>query len=450
VVITMSTAFVAPGDIPGTSRWSRLKRKTFSVIRRSALWVKHNVLKIGAAVAGTAIFRWVFPKTWGTISGYAVSAYHWTALKLGVAWYGTKAVVGSIFALIGTALGWVLGLALVAGIIYLLRKPLGYLGIGLGYVLGFIVAAGMFLLTVVFSVLGFGVLGVLFVVGEIYNLIDTYLIGTFRWLARTDKSLNWRQVNAIHLAEHKDNVAIRLLNWAGFGKLTADVPSDSSLSEGDIVVNDQWLRYPDGSLHLDENDEPVLKDDHDVLPIQERIARNDGGSEYYRSINSALMAKVIERTTKDALNPELEFPGARADITDDADPYTFPGTSFTPNLSIMDDFNASGVLPVEFDFTPYKNHKELLEAFQDLVAVSRTHEERAYWIGRVEMLSQFMGDKTRLRDHGRAWALVHRQYIGQQAEYPINVMRRGFMDMVEELEKQKAPANAKSGQGRQR
>ena len=240
----------------------------------------------------------------------------------------------------------------------------------------------------------------------LWSLLDTYLFGTFRWMSRKDRALTWNQIRDEHdtrWAARYDRVKGLFGNvvlgeyWPGPSAVdeavadvvVTEVPGEHKAEEGDIVV----------PVHVQ----------HDLDNLEAKVAEIDG------------------------VTPEGDVIAV-----DD----TFSLFDALPIMNTMANQMADGTIgsSTEFDFSPYKNHKELLEALEYMVNDVNTKEELAYWTGRVAMLRQYMSNPKRLINAQATWALIWHQYQSRQGEYPRQYMQAGVMDMAEELRKQKAPA----------
>ena len=108
----------------------------------------------------------------------------------------------------------------------------------------------------------------------------------------------------------------------------------------------------------------------------------------------------------------------------------------------MTSFSTDGIhTRTDFDFTPYKNHADVLLVLEYLHTTMTDPKEKSYWAGRIEALNYYQGDKN--LDHAdQWWALVFTKAKSRQADYRLPDVKTGFFAMVDELKAQKSTARA--------
>jgi hypothetical protein len=332
---------------------------------------------------------------WRSIGDAISSAGHraWEAIKFG----GRKTLEGLKF----------LGRQAVRGAKAsgnLALRGVGYLGAGIMWLALTILNVATALVVGVVMVLAMIIVGVLMLagvlIGKVIDILDYWVLGSFRWLA-LGRPAPFNEFLADRRAAALDKNMIRiekLGNWV-MRKFNLPTAEDyTRLLDDDIVVEDYDY------------------DPDDPIRIKQQQALED---------------KVAVRLQEDVDNKTMSFPGGRARMVDHDDPFA-EGTDYTASIPLMLAPENEGKTFIEYDWTSYVHDPDFPVMIDIMENTTMVPSEKAYWVGRREMIKYYKDNPDGLDEHGRAWAAVYHRYRKQTA-LPMKYIRTGFMDMVNEL-----------------
>lgn len=287
------------------------------------------------------------------------------------------------------------------------QRAVGFIGIGLGLVIKTALSVLSWALLIV-SVLVLGVVSglVFLVIGLIVGLnlvYDSYIHGTFSWLARKERratlgEYRFAREYAKEYESHK--VWNRVRNWAAKAfDIPAEQYDDVERYEDDIVVPDQAQKEEESPFNREmrEAREKYVKD----LPMADTFP----GAEIYDGVSM------------DGTQMEEENGWAK------------------PGFPIIKSVAADNLL--EHDFSVYEDLDQLLQVFEfygddnDL-----DMETRSVFKGRHAMLKCYMDHKDtgKWNDlYGRYWALLFNKFVHRQDEYSMKFIKAGFYREYEEI-----------------
>jgi hypothetical protein len=97
----------------------------------------------------------------------------------------------------------------------------------------------------------------------------------------------------------------------------------------------------------------------------------------------------------------------------------------------MEEATAKDVVATEY-LTP-QSVGLVLETFRRMAETTPTPATRGFYTGRVEALNRFLHDPRALQEPNKTWGAIWQGYKNVSAEYPNNMMRKGFDVQVQEL-----------------
>lgn len=155
--------------------------------------------------------------------------------------------------------------------------------------------------------------------------------------------------------------------------------------------------------------------------------------------SSALRNKIKTRVRADLDNPMKELPDVDFHLEgDDEEMYGDPRTEFKYNSPLLRAIDAFEGDAVSFVFIQYLDEPDLVPYFQLKRNMADNLQEKAYWIGRLEMYHLAKREPALLTAHGRAWSLIWNRYKNQQNRVPLAALRTGVRDMVWEMQEAEA------------
>lgn len=284
----------------------------------------------------------------------------------------------------------------------------------------------------------------IYLLGQIYDLVNRYLYRPTLWLARgrptkySEFKLAWK-IKAKEKEEKGETVWTSVVDRIKAAGLSEDFLAEHGAAETATVSEDgRLIVTPKGKVEIYR---APLTDIETIDDVQ--LKANLGG--FFR------VAK--EFVDQAQLHPDLYLPGVgnpsipvevdfdpESKLENPDDPFSNEGALFEPHFQPIVSYFQSGQLAVDHDFSPYLDDPEtLLMSFEFLRESAGVIEERSYWMGRYEMLRRWMEMPTKakkkalLEEHGRVWALVHTELFNHQDRYSLKHVGAGVKAQAAEL-----------------
>lgn len=293
-------------------------------------------------------------------------------------------------------------------------KVLGLTGTSIGWIVGVVITGAIMLAVTVMWLAITALIGLVWLLRWLYDGFDTYFIGVFRYLARSDRTKTFKQVNVLRTS----SITTGLTAWyfALLGLRSRLENYGGPATEGDIET---LVAEAEAAGH------PLSEGDIEVVTKANEMAR----------------ATIVDPAIEEALRAkEEQLIAEHPDLADLSHDINQNPISIAMSKFVGEDEQGVNHTRVEFDFTPFLtigNGKNtlVLDALAWLRDDADDKAERSYWAGRIEALNHFENERNLDEFKARQkWAMVakHIEKV-RYAEYRVTEAKTGYFDMVHEL-----------------